>query len=152
MGLAVGLAGFAIFAISAGAKLNADKFHNNAENIYGLIQILSIESNEEQHTAYSPPGFMQVIQNEFPEIKDAVRIIPAGKMTLRHKNDSFFENNVLFVDPNFLSLFTFEMILGNPKSALSNPNSRSADRCQAHGSFKLAPKTLTCLHPGRRIQ
>ncbi len=123
VGLAVGLAGFAIFAISAGAKLNADKFHKNAENIYGLIQILSTESIEEQHTAFGPTGFMQVIQNEFPEIEDAVRIIPAGKMTLRAKDDSFFENNILFVDENFLTFFTFEMTMGNPEVALSEPNS-----------------------------
>lgn len=123
VGLAVGLAVFAIFALTAGIKLNADKFHKNADNIYSIVQILSTESKEEQHTAYSPTGLMTEIQNEFPEVEDAVRIIPAGKMTLRFKDDSFYENNILFVDTNFLTFFTFEMILGNPKSALSEPNS-----------------------------
>jgi len=123
IGLAVGLAVFAIFALTAGLKLNADKFHKNAENIYSIVQVLSTESKEEQHTAYSPTGLMTEIQNEFPEVEDAVRIIPAGKMTLRSKGDSFYENNILFVDANFLTFFTFEMISSNPKSALSEPNS-----------------------------
>ena len=39
-GMAVGMAGFGIFAISAGVKLNAEKFHKNAERIYGVIQVL----------------------------------------------------------------------------------------------------------------
>lgn len=122
-GLAVGLAVFALFAMTAGLKLNADKFHRNAENIYGVVQVLLTEGNEEQHTAYSPTGLRKAIQDEFPEIKDAVRIIPAGKMTIRSGNNSFYENNILFVDANFLTVFTFEMIEGNHNTALSEPNS-----------------------------
>ncbi|MCK4645311.1 MAG: ABC transporter permease, partial [Candidatus Aminicenantes bacterium] len=36
-------------------------------------------------------------------------------------DDSFFESNILFVDPAFLSMFSFEMTTGNPESALSEP-------------------------------
>jgi putative ABC transport system permease protein len=123
IGLAVGLTGFAIFALIAGLKLNADKFHENAESIYSIIQLTSTVSNEEHHTAYCPTGIKQAIVQEFPEIEDAVRIMPATKVTLRAKDESFFENHVLFVDDNFLKFFTFNMISGNPQTALSKPNS-----------------------------
>jgi putative ABC transport system permease protein len=122
-GLAIGLTGFAIFALTAGVKLNADKFHKDAEDIHGIIQIQSSESKEEHHTAYCPPALMSALKNEFPEIEDAVRIIPAEKMILRSKEDNFFENNILFVESNFLTFFTFEMQMGNPETALSEPNS-----------------------------
>ena len=123
VGLAVGMAGFAIFALTAGVKLNADKFHKNAENIYSIIQVQSTENKDEHHTAFTPAALMPALKSEFPEIEDAVRIIPAGKMTLRYKDDCFYENNILFVDSNFLTFFTFEMLIGNPTTALSNTNS-----------------------------
>lgn len=123
IGMAVGMAGFAFFAHTAGVKLNSDRFHKNADRIYSVIQVLPIANKDEEHTAYTPAPLLPALRSEFPEIEDGVRIFPAGRMTLKHKNDSFYENGILFVDPNFLMFFTFEMAVGNPETALSEPYS-----------------------------
>jgi putative ABC transport system permease protein len=123
IGMAVGMAGFAIFALTAGVKLNADKFHKNADNIYSIVQVLPTANKDEQHTAFTAAPLLPALRSEFPEIKDALRIFSAGKMSLRRQRESFYEHNILFVDPNFLTFFTYEMITGNPETALSEPNS-----------------------------
>ena len=120
-GLAVGMAGFALFGMSSAIKLNADRFHKNGDRIYTVVQVLSSENKEEEHIGFTPGPFLPTLRNEFPEIEDAVRVYPAGKMTIRRKNESFYENNILFVDSNFLTFFTFAMVDGNPETALSNP-------------------------------
>jgi putative ABC transport system permease protein len=39
VGMAVGMAGFILFALLAGVKLNADKFHENADRIYSVVRL-----------------------------------------------------------------------------------------------------------------
>ncbi len=67
IGLAVGMAGFTIFAFIAGTKLNSDKFHKNIDNIYGVVQVLSSEKNkDEEHTLLSPLPLLPALNIEFP--------------------------------------------------------------------------------------
>jgi len=122
-GLATGLAGFAIFAFIAGINFNADKFHKNAERMYGVIQDIKAPNGDRIHTAYTPIPLLPALRNECSEIEDAVRVMHAGRMTVRRNSDSFFEDKVLFVDPNFLSFFTFRMIAGDPETVLAEPYS-----------------------------
>jgi len=123
LGMAIGMTAFAFFALIAGVKLNADKFHKNGKRIYSVIQVLQAENKAEEHTVFTPVPLLQALQNEFPEMEDGLRIYPVDKMIIRRQRDAFYESNILFVDPNFFTFFTFEMIAGNPETALSKPYS-----------------------------
>ncbi|MFC1477589.1 ABC transporter permease [candidate division KSB1 bacterium] len=123
IGLAAGMAGFMLFALSAGVKLNAEKFHENADRIYGVIQEFQSENRAERHLGYIPAPLLPVLKEEFPEIEDAVRVLPTGKVTMKYNDDSFYQNNVLYVDPGFLTVFTFDLVSGVPETALSEPYS-----------------------------
>lgn len=123
IGMAVGMAGFAFFAHLAGVKLNADKFHENGDRIYGVIQVFTQENKEDIHTAFTPAPLSKILSNEFPEIEKSVRILPGGNIILKKDRDSFYEQNLLFVDPDFLKVFTFKLISGDPSTALTQPNS-----------------------------
>ncbi len=122
-GLAVGFAGFALFALIAGVNFNADKFHENADRIFGVIQVLNPGGNERQHTIFSPTSLLPELKNEFSEIEAVVRVLPGGRRTLKRGDENFYEDRILFTDKDFLTFFTFDMILGNPETALSQPNS-----------------------------
>ena len=122
-GLAVGMACFTVFALTAGVKLNSDRFHVNGKRIYGVIQVLNSEDGEEEHTAFTPVPLMNSLKDEFAEIQEATRIFPGGRVTLRHTDQYFYENQVHFVDPSFLTMFSFRMVAGNPDVALSDPHS-----------------------------
>jgi len=121
VGMAVGMAGFILFALLAGVKLNADKFHENADRIYSVVQVVLPENKEERHLAFTPGPVAEALRMEFPEIGDVVRVGPGGKMTLKRGDESFFENNILFVDPGFFSMFSFKMAAGSPETALAEP-------------------------------
>jgi len=122
-GLAVGMTGFALFALSAGAKLRADKFHRDADRIFTVVQVALAENKDERHSAFLSAPLLSTLQSEFPEVEDAVRICPAQRLILRKGKDSFYENRALFVDPKFLEFFTFDLAAGNPRTALSDPYS-----------------------------
>jgi putative ABC transport system permease protein len=123
IGMAVGMAGFTLFALLAGVKLNADKFHENADRIYSVVQVVLSENKEERHLALTPGPVAEALRMEFPEIEDIVRVGPGGRMTVKRGDESFFENNILFVDPGFFSMFSFKMTAGSPETALAEPYS-----------------------------
>jgi putative ABC transport system permease protein len=135
IGMAIGMAGFTLFALMAGVKLRADKFHENAERIYSVVQVFQSENKEEKHVAFAPGPMAQALRNEFPEIAEVVRIYPAGKMTLRRGEDTFFESSMLFVDPTFLTMFSFGMATGDPNTALSEPYSMILSKAKAEKYF-----------------
>ena len=122
-GLAVGMVGFAIFARTAAIRSYADRFHRHPDRIYTLVQVVPSETNEETHTAFVPAPLAPTLNEEYPEIEDAVRVLPAGRITVRRGDESFYENGVLFVDPNFYRFFTFELLSGDPDAVLEEPNS-----------------------------
>jgi len=107
-GMAVGMAGFILFALMSGSKLRADKFHENADQIFSVVQVFQNENKEDQHLAYTPGPMAKALRTEYPEIKDTCRVYPAGQVTLKRGEDAFSERSVLFVDPSFLSLFSLK--------------------------------------------
>ena len=127
IGMAVGMAGFAFFAHLAGVKLNADKFHKNGDRIYGVIQVLTRENKEDLHTAFTPAPLSKTLSSEFPDIKKSVRILHGGSIILKKGRDSFYEQNLLFVDPDFFNIFSFKLISGDPYAACLLYTSDAAD-------------------------
>lgn len=135
IGMAVGMAGFILFALMAGVKLRADKFHENADRIYSVVQVFQTENKEKQHLAFAPGPMAEALRAEFPEIADVTRVYPAERMTLKRGEDTFFERSMLFVDPAFMSVFSFKMAAGNPETALQEPYSMVMSEAAAEKYF-----------------
>jgi putative ABC transport system permease protein len=123
VGLAVGMVIFGIFSTSAGIKLNSDKFHKHAERIYTIVQVFEDEENKDIHAAYTSSPLKKSILSEIPEIEQATRIYDSPTMVIKSNDHIFYENRILFADPEFFEMFAFKLITGDPKTALSEPNS-----------------------------
>ena len=89
LGMAVGIAGFSLFAHMGGVKLNADRFHENAAHIYTVVQELTAENGQEVHTTFVPSPLAQTLSSEFPEIKETTRVLTGKQMALRYQGQSF---------------------------------------------------------------
>lgn len=119
--LALGLAVFMLGALYADYILHFDMFHRDADRIFGIVQVLHSGALGDKHTAITPSPLLPAMAEAFPEIEDASRFHRASRMIIRYKEKCFYEKNILTVDSNFLSFFTFGMIEGNPEKALSEP-------------------------------
>ena len=80
-------------------------------------------SEDDRHTAYIPHPLAPALKNDIPEIEGFTRFYDPGKTIVSNDDKKFFENQVIFVDPNFLSFFTFNIIEGSPAAFFLNPNS-----------------------------
>jgi putative ABC transport system permease protein len=122
-GLVLGLGVFIVFALLLYSQSNFDSFHKNAERIYSVVQVLPRGVEKDHHSAITPAPLKDTLLTEFPEIEKVTRFFPPGRMIVRYEDKLFYENRIRFVDPDFLSIFTFELIRGEAETVLSNPYS-----------------------------
>lgn len=122
-GLALGIAVFMLSVIYTGFDLSYDAFHADADRIYMVVQVLPSGNKGEENSAVVPAPMLHAMVDDYPEIEDSIRISRCRKMIVRTSDHVFYENNILLVDPNFLSFFTFDLKKGVPSSCLDTPNS-----------------------------
>ena len=122
-GLALGIAVFMLSVIYTGFNFSYDTFHEDADRIYMVVQVLPSGNKGEQNTALIPAPMLPALISEYPEIEDSTRISRCRKTIVRSSDHVFYETNILLVDPNFLSFFAFDMKKGIPSSTLDAPNS-----------------------------
>jgi putative ABC transport system permease protein len=135
VGLAVGLAYFAMIAVLEDLHFQADTFHRNAERLYGVVQVNDTGKDTEGHAIFNPGPLLAAMRSEFPEIEDGSRVLVAGRQIVRRGENVFYENGIQFVDTNFLSLFSFPLVSGDRATALSRPYSAVLSRRAAEKYF-----------------
>ena len=149
-GLALGLAIFSMAALLVEFHFSFDKFHEDFDQIYSVVQTFAKHDKKVDHSARTPAPLKQLLAGEFPEIDEATRWIYLDDMTVSYEDKKFHEKGAtaMAVDSNFLSFFNFALISGEPEKVLSQPNSvvltESAAR-KYFGSESPMGKTLTVL-------
>lgn len=125
VGLALGIACVLFIALYLERELSYDRFHEKAENLY---RITWEDANPQTRT---PHPMALALKSDFPEIESAVSLSPLYAAGLTRETHSFRnpdsdvrydERNVLAVDTTFFDVFSFELIKGDPKTALKHVN------------------------------
>jgi len=121
VGLSVGLASCMLIFLYTMDEVSYDRFNVNAQNIYHLV--VDSKGKDGQVHKMSSTGDMPgpSFKRQIPEIQDFIRI-QGGDYTVRRGNE-VFDQEALYVDSNFFSVFTFPILYGNPKNALNDPRS-----------------------------
>jgi ABC-type antimicrobial peptide transport system permease subunit len=88
-----------------------DKNHKNTETVYRVNSTLG--NNGEIKIGTVPLPMASLISENIPEVKETVRYVSGSVNIL--VNDEFFPATLSYVDPNFFSVFTFDLIEGNYK-------------------------------------
>jgi putative ABC transport system permease protein len=124
VGLATGITCILLAVLYWKDERSFDSFHKNNPNLYRITTTLVENKNADAITTGSTgqvqgPAFKSAV----PEVRSYVRIF-GGDIY----NDIVAENKALtlqplFVDDNFFDVFTFPLLRGNPKTALSDINS-----------------------------
>jgi len=122
-GFALGLSVFILSVLYTGFNFSYDTFHEDVDDIYGVVQVLPSGNKGEQHTAILPAPLLPAMADEFSELQASTRFSRCRKMIVRCRENTFYETNVILVDPNFLSFFNFGQITGKKEGILSEPHS-----------------------------
>ncbi len=121
-GLAISMGSALLILLYVLGELQYDTFHTNAKNIYRMYLDGKIGEDRLCVAKTSPP-LGPTMKEEYPEVIDAVRFKDENNVLIRTDQKTFLEDQVLYADSGFFTMFTFPLIRGNPEKVLSAPNS-----------------------------
>jgi putative ABC transport system permease protein len=120
-GLAVGLATCILIFLFVQDELSYDRFFTDSDRIYRLEPYF-LGEGEESHWAASQGNLLPSVLDRYPEIESGVKFHKSfGASVLRNGDRIFREEGVIFADSAFFDVFSFRMLAGDPKTALSGP-------------------------------
>ena len=120
-GLVISLTAFMLMAIYIEYEFSYDKYNTHADNIYRVVNDKQANGLT-QHSAGSAIPVATALLADFPQIKQAARIIPTQSL-VKYQDKLFEERNMFYADASLFKIFNFDLINGNITDALSEPMS-----------------------------
>jgi putative ABC transport system permease protein len=121
-GLAVGLSACLLIGLYVKHELSYDRFHEKASRIYRVNMELKFGDNH-LDLAVANPLFGETAENEIRQVEETTRLQWYGGFLVKKGNENIREGNVAWADSSLFDVFTLPMISGDPKTALTEPNS-----------------------------
>lgn len=129
-GLSVGLTCCILITLYIYHETSYDKHHPNGDRIYKLGTAFIDQGVEDKGGTTSAP-LGRMLQEEYPEIASSTRFLELfrdDKTLFQVKEGegqfkSFYEQKGLLADSNFFQIIPYKFKEGNPRTALTTPNS-----------------------------
>jgi len=121
LGLSTGLAAIIYITLFVQFELGYDKFHEKGEDIY-RVGVYGMMMNNEINQAVTAAPMAEAMINDYPEVINACRLRESGDWLVRYGDVKFNEKEWLFADSTFFDIFSFKLLKGDPKTALTKPN------------------------------
>jgi putative ABC transport system permease protein len=125
LGLSLGITCCVLLALYIEDEYRYDKHHRRLEDIYRITSQFESERGLDQLGTTSPPIAMTMWE-EIPEVEVAVRVLnPPGvaQHLIQYGDNMFYETEGYVADSTFFDVFTYEVLEGDPKTALVVGNS-----------------------------
>jgi putative ABC transport system permease protein len=117
-GLALGMAAATLLLLNIRFELSMDQFHTGKSNLYQAYMRGNVNGRLNCWNSTAAP--LTPALKDYPEIANIARLSGSGNL-FRYK-DQKIPGTGFYADPAFLSMFSFPLIAGNPKTALNEPN------------------------------
>ncbi|SEW06121.1 ABC transporter permease [Chitinophaga arvensicola] len=133
IGMSTALCAALLLSLTAYREWTYDNFHENGKNIYQLISEEHTGSQLRTGSSMAKP-LAVAIQKEVPGVKHT-SFIAGNNTPVRYGANHYYLSTQL-VDRDFLDMFTFPLIKGNKKEALSQLNQVVLTQQAATSLFK----------------
>ena len=120
-GLAIGMAACLLILQYVNFELSYDQFNKNVSDIYRVYNDRYQNGKLIQHGTITYSAIGKAMQDDYPEVINHARVEPFGKNIITYDNKKFGEQEVIAVDNSFLTMFSYQLIAGDEKTALKDP-------------------------------
>ncbi|MDH4272813.1 MAG: ABC transporter permease, partial [Candidatus Aminicenantes bacterium] len=134
LGLAIGIACSLLVALYVRTELGYDAFHRNADRIYRLA-FTEDRAYKTVNFPISSGGLAPAMIKELPEVMNAVRFTRVFAKDVRLKDRQFLETRMFYADPGVFELFSFPLVKGDPRTALTEPQTAVVTEALAEKYF-----------------
>ncbi len=116
-GLGVGLAFALLVLFWVRYEYSVDKHHENLDQLY----LVAFSCNSDEFKGeYTVGALAPYLRDTYPDITHSSRYASAPPLSLEYEGKKFTSRG-RFVDPDFLTMFTFKFIESSPENALESP-------------------------------
>ncbi len=117
IGLAIGMASSALILLWIQNELSYDQFHEKKDRLYSVYNRSKFDGK--LWCWETTPKIMgKMMKQDLPQVEDVARNTSSTLLlTIGDKHLNVMGN---YVDPGFLTMFSFPLVNGNPKTALNN--------------------------------
>jgi putative ABC transport system permease protein len=118
-GWAVGMTVCTLIMLWVQNELSYDRFHQNADRIYRLTLEAHLGAPQSAPVAPTPAG--PAMARVYPEILKAARMERPRRSLIVFGDKEFYEEGIGTVENSFFEIFSFPLLAGDPKTALTRP-------------------------------
>ncbi len=137
LGLTAGMAASLIIFMYVSKEYSYDRFHEDADRIYRIRLDRYNEGELAEQMATSCNALGGVLEEEFPEVEAQVRLSNYQLDGVVEYGDfQYRANNAFFASKDYFSIFSYNLLQGDPATALANPNSIVLSESLAKKYFK----------------
>jgi predicted permease len=121
LGLAFGISSALLILLWVNDELQVDQFHRHLDRVYRVMENQQY-SDGKLYTFSSTPGPMApFIKEKFPEIEFSSRMTWPVNNLFQTNEKAFYEEG-LYVDADFVRIFSFPLLKGDVNTALNDKN------------------------------
>jgi len=118
-GLSLGILCCCLIILFVEYERSYDLFHENADRIVRIAEDLKTDEQMLYQDTSSPPMGPAFVE-DFAEVENMVRLRFTGRL-FRSGENMFQEDWLAYADSSLFDIFSFEMVRGNPQTALAEP-------------------------------
>ena len=122
LGLAVSLSCCLLILLHVHEELSFDEFHENRDDIYRIVSHWRYQGGGSEWKAITGGAPGPLLASDCPEIESLVRFY-SPRPLLSRGDTRIYEDEFFFADKSVFDVFSFELKVGDPKTALSEPGS-----------------------------
>jgi len=120
-GLTLGIASSLFLIIYVSDEVSYDSYHEKGDRIYHVSSTITERDDQFTWVVAQIPFGPQVAQ-DYPEVQSYVRFINMPRELYKYEENEFNEDNFFYVDSTLFDIFTYKVIEGDAKAAISQPN------------------------------
>lgn len=122
IGLAVGLAACILIGLYVRHELSYDDFHEKEARIYRPVVKQESFMGGARWKGWTAGTLAPEARLQMAGVANAVRINEDGPTSVRHGDEVFENLQSHYAESNLFSIFSFELLRGNPETVLSRPD------------------------------
>jgi putative ABC transport system permease protein len=134
LGLTIGITFSLLLVFYVLDELSFDRHHKKADRIYRIVSHAT-EPNNTMHWAVTQLPLGPVLKKDYPEVEHAARFVANSPKMYGNGDRKFYETKIFFADSSLFEIFTHRFLDGDPRTALTAPNSMVLTRSLAEKYF-----------------
>jgi putative ABC transport system permease protein len=142
-GLAIGIACCLLIALYIKHELSFDRYHANHARIYRVLQTYRSVEKGQKPPAPAPQDFQvwgcapvgPALAADFPEVEEITQMMSPISLLLQTGDKRLQQDNLVCTDSTVFKVFSWKLLQGDARTALTAPNSIVLTEQTAHKLF-----------------